>query len=114
MVGFGKRITLISRIDRSVRNLIVLRIVWVVTVGLSMGAILGCDGEHEPGPTADIRATIDATVTAATPTNVSTAEPTAAPAPTVWLSRRTLPPRFLPVQQTRFSGNWTVPLLERT
>ena len=82
----GKKITLISRIDRFVRNLILIRIVWIVTVGLSMAVILGCDGEREPGPTADIRATTDATVTAETPTNVSTVEPTATPAPTVALT----------------------------
>ena len=94
----GKQITLISRIDRSVRNLILIRIVWIVTVGLSMGVILGCNGEHEPDPTADIRATIDATVTAATPTNVSTVEPTAAPAPTLALTPDT--PTPVPARST--------------
>ena len=94
----GKKITLISRIDRFVRNLILLRIVWIVTVGLSMSVILGCDGEQEPGPTADIRATTDATVTAETPTNVSTVEPTAAPAPTVALTPDT--PTPVPARST--------------
>ena len=55
-----------------------------LAVVLMFGAAAACigDEEEEPGPTADIQATIDAAVRAATPTETPTPEPTDTPEPT--------------------------------
>ena len=50
--------------------------------GLMVGAIAACGGGSEPEPTADIQATIDAAVSAATPTETPIPEPTDTPEPT--------------------------------